>query len=750
MLQGLLARATFFSEGDFDRLRLPLRVLATNLETGQGRVFGQGDLAEAVRASMTIPGALRPALIDGQQYVDGALVENLPVGVARTAFHPDLVLAVDVSTPLERRPSSNFFSVAARSLDLVVERRQWESRAQADLLIRLTDLDVPFLDYSGLLPKLVNQGRQGFDAVQARFHERLRQTMGGEAILPVQGLRYDGPDPIPEAVRALQATYLPPSRPWREQDVLAFLQQVLVHGHAQTAWAAVEPGPAGSQLVLHLALYPAVKAIEVEAPVPWEARVQAILAARQPLGQRFNPEAFGGALSELIYDLVMDDDPLVDVRGSGFDPGTGTLRVRLRQATLDRVVVNPAEGRPVDAEALLQLLSPLQGSPLKTDDLQKRVALAEHRTHLERLRSQVTADGAPENPFVAARLALTPVPLPAHRLDLSLGYESNLGGQVGVVYRGLDLAFRNTETELRAAKNRLQEQASLALRWALGFAPGAGLELRAAGWRERLGDPLAWPVPELQSGQPDSLMSASDLELRGFVRFGNLGTGKATLDLGRRSAEYQGAGLTRSRIEDAALLGVEWDNFDHHTMPREGLLLRGRYGLGDARPSFDPGGDFRLGYFRARGLAPFGEHLGADLDLEYGYGHRLPVDRWWPLGGPAFVLGSPSLGFLAPNFAAVRAGLPIRLEAGLGLTLELEPRYDFAQVAQDANGLWRNADRLQAHGLGLALRTTLVNLYFLELSYGFLRLDGPGFHQAATGHFTILVGTQPFDLWRRR
>ena len=101
-LQGLLARGAYFSGGDFNRLQRPLRVLATNLETGQGRVFDRGDLVEAVRASMSIPGGFRPVVIEGQQYVDGALVENLPVTTAKEAFHPDLVIGIDTSAPLEQ------------------------------------------------------------------------------------------------------------------------------------------------------------------------------------------------------------------------------------------------------------------------------------------------------------------------------------------------------------------------------------------------------------------------------------------------------------------------------------------------------------------------------------------------------------------------------------------------------------------------------------------------------------------------
>jgi predicted acylesterase/phospholipase RssA len=746
VLQGLLVRASFFSGGDFDRLRLPLRVLATNLETGQGRVFAQGDVVEAVRASMAVPGALRPVIIDGQQYVDGALVENLPVGVAKDAFHPDLVLAVDVSSPLELRPSGNFFSVAARSLDLVVERRQWESRAQADLLIRIDNQKVPFLDYTGFLPALVRQGRRGFDAMQSSFNERLRKAMGRQEPVAVTGVDLLSDGPVPPAISELRDRFIPADWPFRVQEVEAFLQQVLVHGWAREAWAEVVPAPGGSRLAVHLALYPPVRAVDVDAPPVWRARIDQGLAARVPLGQPFNPEAFGHFLSELVYSLVMEGAPLVDVRGSGFDPATGRLRIVAREPRVAALDIHPSEGRPVAAELLRRLLSPLEGEPLRTDVLQKRVALAEHRTHLEHLRSQVV----PADPAMdAARLEVAPLPLPSHRVDLSLGYESNLGGQVGLVYRGLDLGFQGTEVEIRGAKNRLQSQGGLALRWPFAFAPGAGMELRAGAWRQRLENPLPWVTPELQTGQPDSRMTASDLELLGYVRFGNLGTGKATLDLSRRRTDYLGAGLTRSRDEDAAFLSAEWDNDDHHTLPRKGLLLRARFGTGEAQPSFDPGGAFRQAYLRARGLQPFGGHLGADLDLEWGYGRRLPLDRWWALGGPAFVLGSDALSFLAPNFAAARAGLPVRFDAGLGLTLEVEPRFDFAQVAPEAAGLWRNGTRIQAHGAGILLRTTLVNLYYLELSYGFLRLDGPGFHQPATGHFNLLIGTQPFDLWRR-
>ena len=87
---------------DFDELPVPFRAVATNLETGAMRVFERGDLARVMRASMSVPGAFAPVQVDGQLYVDGGLVRNLPVDVARAAC-ADVVIAVNLGTPRQAR-----------------------------------------------------------------------------------------------------------------------------------------------------------------------------------------------------------------------------------------------------------------------------------------------------------------------------------------------------------------------------------------------------------------------------------------------------------------------------------------------------------------------------------------------------------------------------------------------------------------------------------------------------------------------
>ncbi|MBL7077547.1 MAG: patatin-like phospholipase family protein [Kiritimatiellae bacterium] len=78
---------------------IPLRVVATDIQTGKEVVIAKGDMIEAIRASIAVPGILTPVARDGQILVDGGLVNPVPVSVAR-AMGADKVIAVDVNRQL--------------------------------------------------------------------------------------------------------------------------------------------------------------------------------------------------------------------------------------------------------------------------------------------------------------------------------------------------------------------------------------------------------------------------------------------------------------------------------------------------------------------------------------------------------------------------------------------------------------------------------------------------------------------------
>jgi len=87
---------------EIQQLRMPLAIMATDIGTGERVVIREGNLTSAMRGSMSVPGLLAPVLRDGRKLVDGGLTENLPVAEARSLCHPDVLIVVNVASPLLR------------------------------------------------------------------------------------------------------------------------------------------------------------------------------------------------------------------------------------------------------------------------------------------------------------------------------------------------------------------------------------------------------------------------------------------------------------------------------------------------------------------------------------------------------------------------------------------------------------------------------------------------------------------------
>lgn len=115
--------------------QIPLAIVATDIQKGARKVFTTGPIAEAVRASISIPGIFVPEQIDGVYYVDGGVIDRVPVSVVKD-MGADLVIAVDVSFVESLHPIASIFDVIAHSID-VMEREILRYRLlHADVMIR--------------------------------------------------------------------------------------------------------------------------------------------------------------------------------------------------------------------------------------------------------------------------------------------------------------------------------------------------------------------------------------------------------------------------------------------------------------------------------------------------------------------------------------------------------------------------------------------------------------------------------------
>ncbi len=124
----------------FADLPIPFKAVATDIENGEMVVLERGDLTQAMRASMAVPGAFAPVEIDDRLLVDGMFVRNLPVDVARKSCG-DVVIAVTVGNPLPKRGELNdALSVLGRAAFLGVElneRVQLETLTERDVAVKV-------------------------------------------------------------------------------------------------------------------------------------------------------------------------------------------------------------------------------------------------------------------------------------------------------------------------------------------------------------------------------------------------------------------------------------------------------------------------------------------------------------------------------------------------------------------------------------------------------------------------------------
>ena len=161
---------------EFNDLPIPLRCLSTDLNIAHTVTFARGSLPSAVRASISIPGVFQPVAIDGHQFVDGAVLENLPTQTVHD-MKADVVIAF--SLPLGKLNDSSLnslFGVLGRSFGVAIEGNERQSRRLADVVI------TPNVDGFGQTDYLkgVALAQRGYDATEKHKAQLLKYAISDE------------------------------------------------------------------------------------------------------------------------------------------------------------------------------------------------------------------------------------------------------------------------------------------------------------------------------------------------------------------------------------------------------------------------------------------------------------------------------------------------------------------------------------------------------------------------------------------
>ena len=145
LLKGLLGKYEHMD--NFDNFPIPLRIIATNLNTGETKAFSKGDVAKILIASMSIPSIFEPMKIDGEIYVDGLVSRNLPVEEAYE-MGADIVVASDIGAPVVEKDDYNILSVMNQANTIQASNITKISREKASILISPDVKNISALDSS--------------------------------------------------------------------------------------------------------------------------------------------------------------------------------------------------------------------------------------------------------------------------------------------------------------------------------------------------------------------------------------------------------------------------------------------------------------------------------------------------------------------------------------------------------------------------------------------------------------------------
>ncbi|WP_290672622.1 patatin-like phospholipase family protein [Aquabacterium sp.] len=146
-----------------ESMRLPLGIVAADLQNGQPILFRRGDPGMAVRASSSVPGVFEPVKIGGREYIDGGAVSPIPVRYAKQ-MGADVVIAVDISAIPEGQPTKGAVDILLQTFNIMGHAISQFELQDADVVMR---------------PKLEGIGSAEFSA------RRLSILAGREAALMV-------------------------------------------------------------------------------------------------------------------------------------------------------------------------------------------------------------------------------------------------------------------------------------------------------------------------------------------------------------------------------------------------------------------------------------------------------------------------------------------------------------------------------------------------------------------------------------
>ena len=155
----------------FEELKIPLRIVATNLDRGQSVVFSSGKLLPAIMASSSVPVLFSPRVIDGEHYVDGGVFKNFPVSIIRNDC--EKVIGINASPLVADEYKMSVLNVAMRTYHFMFKANILADKELCYFLIEPVDMG----NYETFETEKSREIYElGYETTRKMIRERLEET----------------------------------------------------------------------------------------------------------------------------------------------------------------------------------------------------------------------------------------------------------------------------------------------------------------------------------------------------------------------------------------------------------------------------------------------------------------------------------------------------------------------------------------------------------------------------------------------
>jgi len=359
--------ASFEADLDFNRLKIPFRAVAADLETGDVVVLDHGLLHEALRASSAIPLVFQPVEVQGRFLVDGGMVNNLPVDVARS-IGVDLVIAVDAASKLEKKERlTSPLEIMSQAISIEIRRETERQAALADMVITPDTSDYSFAAFPSM-KEIINKGEEAARAALPRIRELMRSRAGArpdQEHFRITNMTIQGNKNVPhDVIQYAMATALP-SREATTDEILKAMADVFRLGYFSDVALELTKERKGYHAVLFVEENPVVRAIEISGNSMIPAR-EITTELNDQINKTLNIAALGSALDKIVGRYRRDGYVLVRVERADMKPD-GTLGIVMYEGRVDGIQL--AGEKKTQSSLIRGEIKTTLGSPLNLETL---------------------------------------------------------------------------------------------------------------------------------------------------------------------------------------------------------------------------------------------------------------------------------------------------------------------------------------------------------------------------------------------